>query len=142
MRDVIELAKDYRECNCRHCQQKLNYVNWFDHYKRVWAEAMLCATIEFIHFELGIERIFLHTARSGWQVKMMDHTWQPPRSLYSDLPKKFCFKQTWAAPEFLLKTRSYQRLIRRQPDIDFYQLSLNELNNNANIQGGIQCPAK
>ena len=148
-RDVFDLAKDYRDCGCRYCQQKLNYVRWFDAYRRIWAEAMLCATIEFIHFELGIERVFLHTARSGWQVKNMDESWQPPRSLYSDLPKRFCFKQTWAAPEFLLQTRCYQRLIRKQPDIDFYQLSLNELNQNAIRQpriktrkkGGIICHA-
>ena len=57
----------------------------------------------------------------------MDKHWTAPRSLYSDLPKRFAFKQTWAAPEFLKDTKYYKQLIRKQPDIDFYQLSMDEL---------------
>lgn len=126
-RKVIRLAKRYQRCGCNCCVDKLNYVKWFHPYIKLWSEALLCATIEFIHHELGIERVFMHTAQSGWKVKKMDKTWQAPRSLYSDLPKKFAFKKTYAAPEFLLQTRCYQKLIRKQPDVDFYQLSMNEL---------------
>lgn len=128
-RYVMWWEKRYKRCNCQRCQQRLKYTNWMQRYREIWAEALLCATIEFIQKELGIERIFMHTARSGWQIKNMDRDWHAPRSLYSDLPKKFVFKQTWAAPEFLLATKCYQRLIRKQPDIDFYQLSLGELRN-------------
>ena len=135
-RNVDDLAKMYRRCvddgGCQRCAQSLQYVQWVKPYKALWAEALLCATIEFIHKELGIERIFMHTARSGWQVKKMSKTWHAPRSLYSDLPKKFAFKQTYAAPEFLLSERCYQQLIRKQPDIDFYQLSMNELKHKSN----------
>ncbi|MGH1428088.1 MAG: hypothetical protein ACRBEE_09110 [Arenicella sp.] len=116
-----------RSCCCQNCTQIKAYLHWFDSYSSIWSESMLMATIWFIKEELGIDRIYMHTARSGWQVKKMNQHWQAPRSLYSDLPKKFAFKQTWAAPEFLLKTRCYQRLIRSQPDIDFYQLHLNKL---------------
>lgn len=126
-RNVDNLAADYRRCGCKRCIASLQYVRWMKPYKALWAEALLCATIEFIHKELGIERVFMHTARSGWKVKKMSKTWHAPRSLYSDLPKKFAFKQTYAAPDFLLKERCYQQLIRKQPDIDFYQLSMNEL---------------
>ena len=126
-RYVMWWEKRYKRCNCARCQERLKYTTWMKRYREIWAEAMLCAALEFIHYELGIERIFIHTARSGWQVKSMDKDWHAPRSLYSDLPKKFAFKQTWAAPEFLLATKCYQRLIRKQPDIDFYQLSINEL---------------
>ena len=126
-RNIIRMAKHYQRCGCGRCLNKLKYVKWFEPYRRLWSEALLCATIEFISNELGIERIFMHTAKSGWKVKRMSKTWHAPRSLYSDLPKKFAFKQTYAAPEFLLSTRCYQQLIRRQPDIDFYQLSMNEL---------------
>jgi len=128
----------------RYAEMYWEYHNWLRPYQKIWAEALLCATIEFIERELDIERIFMHTARSGWQVKSMDRDWHAPRSLYSDLPKKFAFKQTWAAPEFLLATKCYQRLIRKQPDIDFYQLSLNELGNTtkkANV-GGASCHAE
>jgi len=122
-------------------KRALKFTKWFDGYARVWSEAMLCASIEFIRNELGIKRIFTHTARSGCKVKNMGSQWQPPTSLYSALPKKFAFQKTWAAPEFLLETRCYQRLIRRQPDIDFYQLSLTEFSateQQKNI-GGVLC---
>lgn len=138
-RTVIRMAKRYGRCGCKSCLDKLRYVKWFEPYLELWAEALLCATIEFIRNELGIERIFMHTARSGWMVKKMSKTWRAPRSLYSDLPKKFAFKQTYSAPEFLLQTRGYQQLIRRQPDIDFYQLSMNELH--ALSLGGDLCRA-
>lgn len=126
-RKIIWMSKRYKRCGCLSCLDKLKYVKWFEPYIKLWSEALLCASIEFIRNELGIERVFIHTAKSGWKVKRMDKTWQAPRSLYSDLPKKFAFKQTYAAPEFLLQTRSYQKLIRVQPEIDFYQLSMNEL---------------
>ena len=134
--------KRYKRCNCKECKKRMQYIEWMQQYRVIWAEALLCATIEFIQQEIGIERIFMHTARSGWQIKKMDSDWHAPRSLYSDLPKKFAFKQTWAAPEFLLDTKCYQSLIRQQPDIDFFQLSLNELKSNTeNLVGGELCHA-
>jgi len=95
-RYVAWWEKRYKRCNCNKCQQRMKYVSWMQSYREIWAEALLCATIEFIQDELGVEHIFMHTARSGWQVKNMDRNWHAPRSLYSDLPKKFVFKQTWA----------------------------------------------
>lgn len=127
VRFVKRWTKDYKKCGCKKCISKLKYVDWFQDYDKIWSEAVLMATIWFIKSELGINRIFMHTARSGWQIKKMDKDWTAPRSLYSDLPKRFAFKQTWAAPDFLVATKHYQRLIRKQPDIDFYQLTMNEL---------------
>lgn len=126
-RYVIWWEKRYKRCKCPACQKRLRYIKWMQAYRVIWSEAMMMAAIRFISEELGINRIFYHTDRSGWKVKKMDKTWRAPKSLYSDLPKRFAFKQTWAAPEFLLETKSYQQLIRKQPDIDFYQLSINEL---------------
>ncbi len=142
-RKVISMTKRYKRCGCERCADRLKYVKWFEPYLKLWSEALLCATIEFIHKELGIERIFIHTAKSGWQVKKMSKTWHAPRSLYSDLPEKFAFKQTYAAPEFLLQTRCYQKLIRKQPEIDFYQLSMNELRRSTedSCKGGRLCRA-
>ena len=138
-RNVLRMAKRYKACKCKRCADKLKYVRWFEPYQKLWSEALLCATVEFINRELGLERIFMHTAKSGWRVKKMSKTWHAPRSLYSDLPKKFAFKQTFAAPEFLLQTRCYQQLIRKQPDIDFYQLSMSELKHAS--AGGKLCRA-
>jgi len=139
VRYVRNWSARYRACFCKRCQLRLQYVFWFESYAKIWSEAMLFASIEFIKNELGINRIFMHTARSGWQVKKMDKDWHAPRSLYSDLPKRFAFKRTWAAPEFLLETKCYQKLIRKQPDIDFYQLSMNELKE-TNIVTEALCP--
>ncbi len=102
------------------------YLEWFEPYLKCWQEAMLMATVEFIRYELGISRIYIHTDTSGWKVKKMRKNWLPPKSLYSDLPRKFAFKQTWNAPEFLLGTRGYKNLIRKQPDIDFYLLDFTQ----------------
>ncbi len=130
VRNVQNWSKHYQRCACERCNERLQYITWMQPYKTVWSEALLCATIEFIHKELGIERIFMHTARSGWKVKKMCEKWHAPRSLYCDLPTKFAFKKTHAAPEFLLHERCYKQLIRKQPDIDFYQLSMHELKRN------------
>ncbi len=138
-RKVLNMSRRYRRCACDRCIERLEYVRWFEPYLKLWSEALLCATIEFVHKELGIERVFMHTAKSGWRVKKMSKTWHAPRSLYSDLPRKFAFKHTYAAPEFLLQTRCYQRLIRNQPDIDFYQLSMDEVKRE--IAGGGPCLA-
>lgn len=127
VRNIRRWARYHQDRRNRGSENVLKFCKWFEQFQSIWAEAILCATIEFIHAELGINRIFMHTARSGWRVKKMNRHWHAPRSLYSDLPRKFAFKQTYAAPEFLLKERCYKQLIRLQPDIDFYQLSIDEL---------------
>ncbi len=143
IRNVKRWAKWYRRKNTKANRRALVFVEWFERFNTLWAETVLMAAIEFIHHELGIERIFIHTSRCGWKVKGMGSYKMPPKSLYDALPKKFAFKQTWAAPEFLLATKCYQRLIRQQPDIDFYQLSLNELRTDSNPAikktGGMTC---
>ena len=109
-------------CLCRMCTYRKKYLDWFENYASAWQETMLMATIDFIRNELGISRIFMHTDRSGWRVKRINKNYRPPRSLYSTLPKKFAFNRVWNGPAFLIHTRSYQQLVRKQPDIDFYLL--------------------
>ena len=81
-------------------------------YGKIWDEAMLTAAIQFIHQELGISKIYLHTADTGAAVKKIKNT-PPPRSLYSSLPRKFCFSQTEKAPEFLYQSRAFRRLEKK-----------------------------
>jgi hypothetical protein len=73
---------------------------------------MLTATIQFIYLELGIDKIYLHTPETGAAVKKIKYR-QPPRSLYSSLPKKFCFSQTELAPEFLCQNRAFRKLEKK-----------------------------
>ncbi len=69
-------------------------------HRKVWDEAMLAATIWFLREELGIRKIFYHTHRSGAALKGIAYR-LPPRSLYTALPKRFCFERTGDMPVFL-----------------------------------------
>ena len=86
-----------------------------------WSEAMLVAALQFIRFELGISQIFFHTWEGGNLVKDMAHC-EPPRSLYTKLPRRFCLTRTSQAPLFLLDDRRLRRLFRARRDIEFYRL--------------------
>lgn len=82
----------------------------------LWDEAMLSATLFFLREELGIRRIYYHTPASGqWLKGIRDRL--PPRSLYTDLPRRFCFRETDAFPGFLARARRVARLRRAHPDL-------------------------
>ena len=67
---------------------------------RKWPETMLTATLWFLLKELGIRTIFYHTHDSGSELKRIRDDF-PPRSIYTDLPKKFCFRITHNGPLFI-----------------------------------------
>ncbi|MGZ8160037.1 MAG: hypothetical protein ACXWT4_14665 [Methylobacter sp.] len=77
-------------------------------YGDIWDEALLTAALQFIRQELGIATIYMHTPDTGAAIKRSNYT-QPPRSLYSSLPRKFCFSQTDKAPEFLYQNRAFRK---------------------------------
>ena len=89
-------------------------------YRSIWAEAMLTAAIRFIREELGIRDIFYHTNESGAALKRISDS-KPPKSIYSQLPRKFCFQSTSQAPAFLLAKRKHKRDITKH---DWYRLTL------------------
>jgi hypothetical protein len=91
------------------------------HFK-LWEEAMLSATLWFLFKELKLTKIYFHDADCGAQLKQISGR-LPPRSLYTDLPNKFCFKQINEAPDFLLKKPSYSfRRLRKQKKLRFWLL--------------------
>jgi hypothetical protein len=67
-----------------------------------WDEAMLCAAIRFIVGELGLRRIYYHSPVSGSRLKRVANA---PFSIYSDLPRRFCFEKTTELPSFVPKLR-------------------------------------
>ncbi|MES2764275.1 MAG: hypothetical protein V4642_00270 [Bacteroidota bacterium] len=77
---------------------------------KIWDEAMLAAALWFIREEMGIRRIFYHEYESGNRLKDISYK-KPPRSIYTDLPRRFCFKSTKEKPEFLLKE---PKLVKRK----------------------------
>lgn len=95
---------------------------------KVWDEAMLTATLWFLHEELGIKKIYMHTWKSGLIFKRLDEVYGPPRSLYTKLPKKFGFAYCPDGPSFLAvsktKSRKLQKKIRNSKPLNWWLLDL------------------
>ncbi len=85
--------------------------------RKIWHEAMLAAALQFLRDEIGIAVVWMHTWKGGCANKSIDRNWAPPRSVYTDLPKRFCFDQTADAPEFLLRSlrRKYRKRVVAHP---------------------------
>lgn len=91
---------------------------------KVWDEVMLTAAIWYLKEEIGIGRIFYHSFESGNQLKHLKWS-QPPRSLYTKLPRRFGFTETAERPQFLDRSwnhRTRKRVRRIEPT--FYLLEL------------------
>ncbi|RYD17936.1 MAG: hypothetical protein EOP88_24350 [Verrucomicrobiaceae bacterium] len=73
-----------------------------------WDEAMMCAAVRFIVGELGIRTIYYHSPVSGARLKG-DGAENAPVSLYSELPRRFCFERTTDIPSFLKPPRRKHR---------------------------------
>ncbi|WP_163338186.1 hypothetical protein [Desulfopila sp. IMCC35008] len=91
----------------------------------IWEEAVLMSSIWFLKEEIGISTIYYHTFDFGCELKRIDGEHRPPRSLYTKLPKRFCFERTSRSPDFL-KRKSNRRstgLITKGED-HFYALTV------------------
>ena len=93
---------------------------------RTWDEAMLAAAIHVLRERFLCHRIYMHTWQGGLQMKSMQSRWaRPPRSLYTKLPRRFCFEETDLAPHFLRSSRERRirtRLARK--DVRWFLLRL------------------
>ncbi len=90
-------------------------------YRAIWDEAMLSATLHFLREELGVKTIWYHTWESGNALKRINGRAQPPRSLYSRLPGRFCFAPSGQLPT-LLDDRRVAKHLRRQRVVPRFQL--------------------
>ncbi|MDG2383275.1 MAG: hypothetical protein P8N76_16515 [Pirellulaceae bacterium] len=86
---------------------------WLQPYRRIWSEAMLAATIAMVRSMLAPKRIFYYTFSTGNKIKRLA-CYPPPRSLYVDLPRRFCFRETHHGPSFLREhgARQIKRTLR------------------------------
>ncbi len=92
-------------------------------HEAIWDEAMLSATIWFLRRELGISSIYYHSHETGASLKKISGS-LPPRSLYTKLPRKFCFAETKDVPGFLhCKTKS-ALTTKRLDQARFYSIAL------------------
>jgi len=79
----------------------------------IWDEAMLTAALNFLHREIGVRKIFLHTHESGGILKRIRRK-QPPRSLYTTLPRRFCFELSGEVPGMLTDCASWANRSKHQ----------------------------
>jgi len=80
-------------------------------HQRIWDEATLAASLWVLRDVIGIRRVYYHTFEGGNRLKRLTRD-RPPRSLYSTLPKRFCFDQTSRQPKMLVDCR--HRRVRRE----------------------------
>ncbi|TVM34671.1 hypothetical protein [Oceanidesulfovibrio marinus] len=83
-------------------RQILRYAHAvLERYAPIWQEAMLAAALQVLKNDLGIGTIYYHTFEGGNLLKNMTDDFAPPRSIYTQLPKRFCFQPTTETPAML-----------------------------------------
>ena len=98
IRDVADMVKDNDEGIRKIWRQYREDA--LQAYLPIWSEATLAACLSFLQQELKVRRIFYYTFKAGNCLKRI-RRYQPPRSLYEDLPRRFCFQRTHNGPLFL-----------------------------------------
>ncbi len=98
-------------------------ANILRRFTKLWGETMLHSTIQFIKNELGFSKIFYHSTESGKVFKNINFR-NPPVSIYSELPKKFCFDQVDCGPEFLMSHRSLRRRQKKLKQQSWFYLEI------------------
>jgi len=94
---------------------------------QLWDEAILCATLEYLVEHIGAERIYMYDHLTGAALKSLRWA-HPPRSLYTQLPKRFGFEVTELAPHFIEEDRTVKRKMKKikkslQPKWHFLNLN-------------------
>ena len=92
-------------------------------HKKNWQEITLFYAIKLIKQEIGINKIFYHSYETGALLKNISGR-LPPRSLYTDLPKRFCFTPCDVGPEFIIKDCRVKRKLKKAKISNWFSLSL------------------
>jgi hypothetical protein len=98
------------------CQQLI------DAQRKIWSEAMMAATLWFVQQELGFSKVYYHTFDTGKVMKKINGS-APPRSLYTDLPEKFCFETTKQAPQFIVNDSHAKRRLKAVSNPQWFLLA-------------------
>jgi hypothetical protein len=89
---------------------------------KIWSEAMMAATLWFAQQELGFSKVYYHTFETGKVMKKISGR-APPRSLYTDLPEKFCFETTQQAPQFIVNDSKAKRRLKAANNPQWFLLA-------------------
>lgn len=82
---------------------------------KIWDEVLLHAALLFIQNEFKMNTVWYHTFESGNRCKELRNAhFQPPKSIYTKLSKKFCFTETNQIPQ-LVKACKYLKKYLRKP---------------------------
>ncbi|PID62197.1 MAG: hypothetical protein CR974_03825 [Gammaproteobacteria bacterium] len=122
-------------CSCLRCRENAKVTERqkqaFEHYHQrhiapmlgIWDEAMLNAALSFLFDDIGVERVFYHDFATGNALKHID-CGKPPRSLYTQLPKRFGFVKTQEFPTFLPEKSLRKRLKKVQAPMFYVMKNL------------------
>ncbi len=88
------------------------YVESMYSYKKLWDEAILTASLEFLVKKIGVKNIFYYDFETGCKLKELD-CGRPPKSLYTKLPRKFGFKKIYEAPSFIAEDYYVKRKVKK-----------------------------
>ena len=91
-------------------------------FEAIWAEAAMLAAIRFVKDELGISNIYYHSFETGKKLK--GGCGNPPRSIYSKLPKEFGFDSTSEAPALLANHRFARRCLKAIKGPSWYYMKV------------------
>ncbi len=107
----------------RELKQKQSYeISLRARYEKLWPVAMMLATLMVLREHLGCHSVFLHQPEIGAALKSITGR-HPPRSLYTSLPRSFCFEATQDVPAFLSRSRILRKLARKKQPL-FWHLAL------------------
>jgi len=124
-------ARKVGEKSFERCRVKFNtakvislWENDFAAERKHWQEAMLSAAIWFLVCEIGMRCIYYHTDTTGSFLKRITGT-KPPKSLYTELPKRFCFDETAEVPQLLANERDWSRRVKAcEEPLRFFRMAV------------------
>lgn len=89
-----------------------------------WDEAMRAATLWYLVRQLGVKKIAYYGFETGARLKGFGHKeCKPPKSLYTQLPKRFCMEKSNDLPDLLANCGERQvRKILKDHTPEFWHL--------------------
>ncbi len=118
-------AKYYRVYDKKYpANEMLEYTEMLlQKHKNAWQEVSLFCAIQLIQQDIGISNIFYHSYETGAVIKNIRES-LPPKSLYTDLPKQFCFKVVDKGPEFVINNKNVKRRLKKLKQVKWFQLCI------------------
>ena len=101
----------------------MQYTQHLAPYFKIWDEALLMLALEFIKEQLGLCVVYMHDFESGNRIKSLNGNYQPPKSLYTTLPKRFGFELVTEQPTFITQDRHLRKVYRKN-EIKWWKLEI------------------